>query len=330
MEKNLCACGCGQEVPELVGKGQRKLYATPACRKRAQRSRDKAVTSAPSSDVARQVVTTREIKPILKYPGAKWSRAKWIVGHFPSHERYLEPFAGSAAAFFSKSPVEHEVLGDTNKSLTNLFEVIRTHSEELAWLIEMTPWSEDEYESYELAEQYHGTGNALEDARRFLVRCWQAHGTKLGSTCGWRHKGIASNSSTTKLWRKLPDRLLAAADRLKDVEIRNRPALELVEYYRHPSYLIYADPPYLLSTRTYNLYPNEMTDGEHLQLLDALDAHPGPVVLSGYAHPLYDDRLARWDRVTMASLAEHGMIRTEVLWLNQRAARCQQLSLFAV
>lgn len=329
MGQNKCACGCNQDVPEVVGKGQRKHYATAACRKRAQRSRDKAVTVESSPIVASRARTTSEIKPILKYPGAKWSRSKWIVDHFPEHARYLEPFAGSAAAFFSKSPVEHEVLGDTNQSLTNLFEVIRTNAEELAWMIEMTPWSEDEYEAYELAEHYHGTGSALEDARRFLVRCWQAHGTKLGSTCGWRHKGIASNSSTTRLWRKLPDRLLAVVDRLKDAEIRNRPALELIDYYHHPSYLIYADPPYVLSTRTYNLYANEMTDGEHLSLLDALDRHPGPVVLSGYSHPLYTDRLAHWEQVKMTSLAEHGMMRTEVLWLNRQAARCQQLALFA-
>lgn len=330
MEQHTCACGCGQNVSEVVGKGQRKLYATPTCRKRAQRSRDKAVTPVSSPPVVSQVVSTGEIKPILKYPGAKWARSKWIVDHFPEHVRYLEPFAGSAAAFFSKDPVEHEVLGDTNKSLTNLFEVIRTHAEELAWRIEMTPWSEDEYNAYELPEQYHGSDDHIENARRFLVRCWQAHGTKLGSTCGWRHKGIASNSSTTKLWRKLPERLLAVVDRLRDAEIRNRPALELIDYYRHPSYLIYADPPYMLSTRTYNLYPNEMSDMEHLQLLDALDRHPGPVVLSGYAHPLYAEHLAHWEQVMMPSLAEHGMMRTEVLWLNRQAARCQQLPLFAV
>ncbi len=272
----------------------------------------------------------QELKPILKYPGAKWSRAKWIVGHFPEHTRYLEPFAGSAACFFSKDPVEHEVLGDTNKSLINLFQVVRDHAEELAWLIEMTPWSEDEYEAYEHPAQYAGSGNPLEDARRFLVRCWQAHGTKLGSRCGWRHKGIASNSSTTVLWRKLPERILGIVDRLKDAEIRNRPAVELIDYYRHPSYLIYADPPYVLSTRTYNLYPNEMSNEDHLQLLDALDRHPGPVILSGYANPLYTDRLASWEQVTMPTLAEHGMMRTEVLWLNQKAARCRQLSLFAM
>lgn len=329
MQKPLCGCGCGQEVDTSKSRGELKQFLSDAHKQRHWRSSKKNKRNDTRNALV-QVPVTKEIKPILKYPGAKWSRAPWIIKHFPEHTRYLEPYAGSAAVFFSKDPVEHEVLGDTNRSLTNLFEVIRERAEELAWMIEMTPWSEDEYASYERPAQYDGSGDMLEDARRFLVRTWQAHGTKLGSTCGWRHKGIASNSSTTRLWRKLPERILAVVDRLKDAEIRNRPALELIEYYRHPSYLIYVDPPYLLSTRTYNLYPNEMTDSEHVQLLDALDKHPGPVVLSGYAHPLYDERLSHWDRLSMLALAEHGQARTEVLWLNQKAARCQQLPLFAV
>lgn len=34
---------------------------------------------------------------LLKYPGAKWSLAEWIIGHFPPHHSYLEPFFGSGA-----------------------------------------------------------------------------------------------------------------------------------------------------------------------------------------------------------------------------------------
>ena len=138
-----------------------------------------------------------EIKPILKYPGAKWSQAAWIVSHFPAHRRYLEPYCRSAAAFFSKDRVENEVLGDVNRHLINLFQVIQQHGEELASRITLTGWIEEEYHLYE--RSYGESGDPIEDARQFLIRCWQAHGTKLGSTCGWRHKGVQSNASTTTL-----------------------------------------------------------------------------------------------------------------------------------
>jgi DNA adenine methylase len=60
----------------------------------------------------------------------------------------------------------------------------------------------------------------------------------------------------------------------------------------------------------------EMTIEDHIELLEVLDAHPGPVILSGYAHPVYDDRLKHWCRETMDVEAEAGAKRQEVLWIN--------------
>lgn len=84
---------------------------------------------------------------------------------------------------------------------------------------------------------------------------------------------------------------MAVTERLRSVQIEQQPALHLIERYKLPSVLIYADPPYLLSTRSKRLYRNEMTDQDHEELLETLDEHPGPVLLSGYAHPMYDKRL---------------------------------------
>ena len=44
------------------------------------------------------------MNPILKYPGAKWRTASWILSHIPPHESYLEPYFGSGGVFFNKSP----------------------------------------------------------------------------------------------------------------------------------------------------------------------------------------------------------------------------------
>jgi DNA adenine methylase len=268
------------------------------------------------------------LKPILKYPGSKTTIASWITSYFPEHIHYLEPYCGSAAVFFNKTPAVHEVLNDINGSLTHLFRVIREHGEDLAAAIEMTPWSEEEY--HFCGKQYlEPSGDDIEDARRFLVKSWQTHGSKFDVTAGWKHNGLHASVYPTRLWRKLPSRISAAADRLKDAEIRNRPALEMIAYYNDPDCLIYADPPYIHQTRTGGrLYRYEMTDDEHVALLNALDVHRGPVVLSGYSHPVYDNRLTHWQRVTTPAVTEHGNIREEVLWLNPRAAGSIQMPLF--
>lgn len=255
--------------------------------------------------------------PVLRWPGSKWSIAHWIIEHIPPHIHYLEPFFGSGAVFFCKRPSRIETINDIDKNVVNLFKVIRSRPEEIAELIEMTPWARDEY-----YDSYEQTGDELEDARRFLVRCWQAYGAKTSHRAGWRSDvRISSNASRTKTWRNLPTRILAVADRLRDAQIENQPAAQIIKRFSSPEVLIYADPPYLLSTRSQRQYKHEMDDKDHLELLNLLDAHPGPVLLSGYDCPLYNDRLRHWVKRTKITVAEKGRYREEVLWINPVAAR---------
>lgn len=254
--------------------------------------------------------------PVLKYPGSKWNLASWIIEHMPPHTTYLEPFFGSGAVFFNKRPSKVETINDIDGQVVNLFRVIRERPEELARLIEFTPWARDEYYA-----SYERIGEPVEDARRFLVRCWQAFGTKTDAKTGWRNDiGARKYINMPDQWSKLSARILFLARRLREAQIENQLALKIIERYKFDYVLIYADPPYPLSTRHGSMYANEMTDDDHIKLLEVLDAHPGPVLLSGYACELYDKQLGHWLRKTHMAQAEKGLIRQEVLWLNPVAA----------
>jgi len=262
--------------------------------------------------------------PVLKYPGSKWRLADWIISYMPRHTTYLEPFFGSGAVFFNKPPSKVETINDIDGQVVNLFRVIREQPERLAALIEMTPWARDEYYA-----SYERTGDPLEDARRFLVRCWQAYGAKLCGVPGWRHEAKGTmRASTYHTWKELPKRILAVVTRLKSVQIENKNAIDLIQAHHYKDCLIYADPPYPLSTRSGKLYASEMTDSEHMELLEVLDKHPGPVILSCYANEVYDERLKHWQRKTTIVRAEKGKEREEVLWLNPVAVERASYSLF--
>lgn len=263
------------------------------------------------------------VRPILKYPGSKHRIAPWIVSHFPEIDHYLEPFFGSGTVYFSLQRMpSHVVLNDLDADVVRLFTVIRHRGQELARSIEMTPWSRNEYEA-----SYESSGDDLEDARRFLVRCWQAFGTNLDRRTGWRNIGTTS-ASTTTLWNDLPSRILAVVEMLKHAEIECRPAIDVIRRYRSPNVLMYVDPPYVLATRAGRMYKHEMSDSDHIELLDQLDLHPGPVVLSGYDSDLYQNRLPHWQCRTFEAYAERGKKRVEVLWLNPILVSRSQLSLF--
>lgn len=107
-----------------------------------------------------------------------------------------------------------------------------------------------------------------------------------------------------------------AAQRLKMVQIENRPALDLIRQFNHENVLIYADPPYVLDTRGGNQYRYEMSDRDHEELLDALLRHKGTVMLSGYHSALYDNALRGWRTVEWQTHNQNADARTEVLWCN--------------
>jgi len=261
---------------------------------------------------------------ILHYPGSKWSMTDWIISQFPDHTTYLEPFFGSGAILFNKSRSFLETVNDLDGEVSNLFQIIRDQPEELARLIHWTPYAREEY-----YKGYETEGNDIERARRFLVRCWMARGGKTSDRTGWRHIIDLNAPHPARDWQKLPDKIMQVTDRLRDVQIECQPAVKLIGRYKRPEVLIYADPPYILSTRSKRMYKNEMNEDDHTELLDALMDHPGPVVLSGYAHPMYDERLADWRRETKSVKAEAGRIRTEVLWINPIAAgKVGQMALF--
>ena len=262
-------------------------------------------------EVPPQPVPTQQ-RAALRYPGSKWSIASVIVSHFQDHYHYVEPYFGSGAVFFSKPPSPHELINDVNHLVINFFRVLRDRTEELCWALEATPWARDEY-----AQSHVLTDDPLEDARRFVVRIWQAHASDLAKKTGWKNRGVRQRARGMSVrWQQVPQELRALAWRLTDAEIEARPAVEVMRRFAAEDCLIYADPPYLPTTRTQTMYGAEMTLDEHAEMLQALKDHPGPVVLSGYDNSLYNEELSGWKCVTIRPpKVEKGAQRTEKLWV---------------
>lgn len=253
------------------------------------------------------------MKCVLKYPGAKNRIADWICDYIPPHEVYLEPYFGSGAVFLNKVPARIETLNDLDGNVVNYFRIVREQAENLAEQLEMTPYSRDEY--YRACEILPEDSD-LERARKFAVRCWQGFGCSNLYRNGFRSSQQRKSPHTTKEWRSLPERLLVASERLKNAQIENLPAVEVIKRYDTADVFMYVDPPYLHGTRKNYLYRYEMMDNEHVDLLKLLAAHPGKVLLSGYDNDLYNDMLPGWNKVQKKTQAEAGLPRIETLWMN--------------
>lgn len=273
-------------------------------------------------------------RPALRWHGGKWRLAPWIIGHFPPHRIYVEPFGGGGSVLLRKPRCYAEVYNDLDDWVVNLFRVLRDPgaAERLRESLRLTPFSRAEFE---LARELAGEACAdpVELARRLVVRSFMGFGSNAhnGRATGFRANSNRSGTTPARGWTNYPDALPALIERLRGVIVENRDALAVMLAHDGPQTLHYVDPPYLAETRSpankydvkFRMYRHELDDAGHVRLLDALQELSGMVVLSGYRSGLYEAALRGWRRVETRAHADGARERVEVLWLNRRAAEVQ-------
>ena len=252
------------------------------------------------------------MRSVIRYPGSKARLADWIIGHFPEHRSYLEPFLGSGAVLFQKPRSSIETVNDLDGEVINLFDCIRRDPERLAWEIYNTPYAR---ETYEAADE---PVDAYSRAIKLCIRANQGYGFwMVGSAPGWKRDVYGREKAyTARDWCRLPDAVMQAAERLRGVQIECMDAVTLIEQYNHANVLIYCDPPYVLGSRTGKQYKHEMSDKDHERLLQVLLRHTGPVLISGYDNEIYRDMLRGWHLEMQMEYCRANKLRTECLWMN--------------
>jgi DNA adenine methylase len=266
------------------------------------------------------------LKSPIAWYGGKAYYAEWLIERFPDHRVYVEPFGGAANVLLRKPKSEVEVYNDVDDRVVNLFRVIRDPEqfERLRMLLDLTPYARGEFaDLLELPP----SDDPVEKARRFFAICRQARGgmgmSKLSKNC-WAYSRRTRRDMAEPVSKYLSaiDGLEEVAARLRTVMIESRPAIELIPRYDGEDSFFYLDPPYMPETRHGNkaaTYAHEMSVDDHAALLDALLQIKGKAMLSGYAAPLYDEKLKAWRREelkTKAHMANSGEERTEVIWFN--------------
>ena len=64
-------------------------------------------------------------RPALRYHGAKFRLAGWVLRHFPAHECYVEPYGGAAGVLLHKPRSYAEVYNDLDGEVVHFFCVLR-------------------------------------------------------------------------------------------------------------------------------------------------------------------------------------------------------------
>jgi len=272
-------------------------------------------------------MTERKSSAPIKWHGGKHYLAQRIVDAMPRHVHYVEPFFGGGAVFFRKPmglvEMHSEVINDIYGELINFWKVLQSqeHFSTFEKRVIMTPFAEPVWEQ-SLEPQ---SDDPIDRACAFFVRYRQSRqGLGKDFATMSRTRTRRGMNEQVASWLSAIEGLPAAHKRLSRVAIFCESATSLIKAQDGPDSFFYCDPPYVTDTRvSKQAYTFEMSNSEHLELLDTLAAIRGKFMLSGYPNALYDSVAKQhgWQRTDIkidnkASSLKTKPTKIESLWTN--------------
>lgn len=258
-----------------------------------------------------------------KNPQSPSGTGRWVASMLPVDDRvstYVEPYCGMLGVMLQRPPVQIEIANDLNHRVVNWWRVVRDRLDEFKRALRYTPDSEVLFAE---CMSTLDDGDDVERAVKFHVVTMQSlfasdSPENGGYGVGWS-EGLSSRSHHRggggRNLMRLIDRV---ADRVRDVQLLCRPAVEVVRRTAVvEEALVYIDPPY---PETHSVY--SVGELDVAELTDALDGHRGLVAISGYGdtwnHLGYRRNLFKTFTTSGQASTGEGASgrRQEVLWTN--------------
>lgn len=270
----------------------------------------------------------RRIRPPVKWHGGKYYLAPRLVRRFPKHYQYMtfaSTHGGCAAELFAKELSPVEVYNDINYRIFNLFFVLRNRPEDLCLALALTPYNENDFN--EALRGYpqvcHVGDTRVAQAHRDYVIWRQSIGGRGDAFSYTKHRIRRGIADVVSAWlTSIDDNLPRAIERLRRVQMFNRPATEIISKFDSADTFFYCDPTYLPETRSSpEVYDDEMTPEQHEELGDVLNSIKGSVMISGYPSKMYDKLYHGW-RTCQFNLPNNSaggrkkQRRIETIWMN--------------
>lgn len=260
-----------------------------------------------------------KLAPLRWYGGKQaGGKAKWIAGFLPwsKNSTYCEPFGGMMSVLLNREPVKCELFNDLSQDVVNWWRIVKNKRVRFGEMVECTPHSRVEFErACEILN--NGTEMGIERAWAFHTVVTQ----DIAASPARQYWGSTKTWSSGSMGRWRSERVAALAERIWNVQLENRDAIEIMKWVAaEEDVVMYCDPPYY-SSHT-KLYEHGIVDYEALK--EALLAQKGSVAISGYGNEWDNLGWVRHEKessfsglgTTMRRKKTDGMKRKEVLWCN--------------
>ena len=260
------------------------------------------------------------VRSPIKWYGGKFYIAKLICSLMPEHSVYVEVFGGAGHVLFAKPRSDVEVYNDIHDGLVTLFRVIRDKPDELQAKLKWTLYSRSEFNL--LREKYRNQ-DFIDDVDKAATVFYLIKNSINAKMSTFSVGRTPTNTSRPNSYYNAINTLKIVSNRLRNVIIECLDFRKLIKVYDTENTLFYLDPPYVInSRRSGRAYKHEMSDNDHIELLDLLKTVKGKWILSGYRNEIYDTELSQF-RYMEIRIPLHSRISgstkpyaTEVLWFN--------------
>ena len=227
-------------------------------------------------------------KPILKWAGGKTQMLGELMPRVPkTYGRYIEPFFGGGALFFSLKP-ENAIIADSNPELINMYLQVAHHVDDVIECLQKYENTSEMF--YEVRSLDWQTLPKAEAAARTIY---------LNKTCfnGLYRVNRSGQFNTPFGKYKNPkicdvDALRLASEALRKAEILCGDYILVLEHYAQPGDFVFLDPPYLPISENsdFKRYTKEQFyEDDHVELakmIDTLHERGCYVILTNSNHPL--------------------------------------------
>lgn len=227
-------------------------------------------------------------KPILKWAGGKTQMLGELMPRVPkTYGRYIEPFFGGGALFFSLKP-ENAIIADSNPELINMYLQVAHHVDDVIECLQKYENTSEMF--YEVRSLDWQTLPKAEAAARTIY---------LNKTCfnGLYRVNRSGQFNTPFGKYKNPkicdvEALRLASEALRKADILCGDYILVLEHYAQPGDFVFLDPPYLPISENsdFKRYTKEQFyEDDHVELakmIDTLHERGCYVILTNSNHPL--------------------------------------------
>lgn len=252
-------------------------------------------------------VNKMKIKALAPWFGGKRSLASAIVEQLGKHRVYWEPFCGSMAVLFAKSPCEMETVNDLHGDLINLAKVVQDKDigfqlyNKLSRTLCAEQFFRESKEKWMSAEKVGGDIDIQRAYDYFVVSWMGLNGVSGTQRCNYQFalRWCVGGGQCARRWRSVVESMPAWHKRLQNVLIIQRDAFGVLNNIKDEEHtVVYCDPPYFDKS---DKYLHDFGDEEHKRLAQSVNRFKkARVFISYYDDPQLKPLYEGWHRIHLA------------------------------